>query len=191
MLVKRLSFAFCLMMSLYCFKAQATAVNNELQQAMTLGSFEQKKFFKILKQPIKSSGQFYLDKTLGFYWQTQKPVNSAILFKSGELFEQNHHGEIKKIAGGGTLATVLIKAISGEMTALENDFSVMTLTERKCLVLKPKYDSLSQAINQIEICGGKQPSSIVLFEAKGNKTEIALTYHENAVIPEAVRAQLQ
>jgi len=155
------------------------------------GDFEQSKFFKVLKQPIKSSGKFYLDNNLGFYWQTNKPVHSAIFLKSDVLMEKDHHGNVKSIAGGGTLASILIKAISGDISALKHDFDVVKLEDSDCLELTPKQDALRQAITKIEIVGVIKPSSIKLFETKGNKTEIQLTYHANAIIPEAVRAQLQ
>jgi len=195
MLLKRLSYLFLLIIGLLSFTATAasneSSVNRLIKPNLISGTFVQNKFFKILKQPIKSSGDFYLDQKLGFYWQTIKPVNSAVFLKSGELMEKDHHGNVKSIAGGGTLATVLIKAISGDINALKHDFDVVKLDASDCLELIPKEEVLRQAITKIAICGGLKPDSIKLFESKGNKTEIQLIYHENAIIPEAIRAQLQ
>jgi len=190
MLLKRLSYLFLLFIGSLSFTSTA-AENESSAKSLISGTFEQNKFFKILKQPIKSSGDFYLDQKLGFYWQTVKPVNSAIFLKSGELMEKDHHGNVKSIAGGGTLALVLIKAISGDIDALKNEFELLKHQDNDCLGLKPKQEVLRQAITKIEICGGLKPESIKLFESKGNKTEIQLIYHENAIMPEAIRAQLQ
>jgi hypothetical protein len=195
MLLKRLSYLFLLIIGSLCFASTASSnessEKNLMKPNLISGTFEQNKFFKILKQPIKSSGDFYLDQKLGFYWQTVKPVNSAIFLKSGELMEKDHHGNVKNIAGGGTLASVLIRAISGDINALKNDFELLKHQGNDCLELIPKQEILRQAITKIEICGGLKPKSIKLFESKGNKTEIQLTYHENAVMPEDIRAQLQ
>ncbi|SFC30368.1 LolA family protein [Pseudoalteromonas denitrificans] len=195
MLLKHLSYLFLLIIGSLSFSS--TAASNEsseknlMKPNLIAGTFEQNKFFKILTRPIKSSGDFYLDQKLGFYWQTIKPVNSAIFLKSGELMEKDHHGNIKSIVGGGTLASVLIKAISGDINALKNEFELLKHQGNDCLELKPKQEILRQAITKIDICGGLKPESIKLFESKGNKTEIQLTYHENAIMPEAIRAQLQ
>lgn len=195
MLLKRLSYLFLLIIVPLSFTS--TVASNEslekklMKPNLISGTFEQNKFFKILKRPIKSSGDFYLDQKLGFYWQTIKPVNSAIFLKSGELMQKDHHGNVKSIAGGGTLATVLIKAISGDINALKNDFELLKHQANDCLELIPKQAVLRQAITKIEICDGVKPESIKLFESKGNKTEIQLTYHENTMMPEAIRAQLQ
>jgi len=195
MWLKNLCFFFLLVISSFSL-ASSELLNESLkdnlaQPELISGTFKQNKYFKVLKQPIKSSGVFYLDPKLGFYWQTQKPVNSAIFLKSGELMEKDYRGKVKQIAGGGTLASVLIKAISGDISALKNDFNLVKLDGSEYLELTPKQDTLRQAISKIEIYGSVQPNSIKLFEAKGNKTEIQLNYHSNPIIPEAVRAQLQ
>ena len=155
------------------------------------GQFKQRKFFRVLKHPIVSSGELYFDQQLGFLWQTQQPITSAILFKNDTLYAQSGQGELTKINAGSALAKVMSKAISGDLAALNSEFTISQAMSAACLSLVPRNQQQLKVIASIELCGNGQLESLSLFEASGNRTEITLSLNVIEQLPERVRAQLQ
>ena len=165
------------------------------------GNFEQKKYFKILKQPILSSGEIFFDKALGFYWQTLRPVASVMLLKNTGLYTDNGESSLKKINGAGTLAQVLMNAMSCNLQSLTTEFDVKVANNGYCVSLTPKSNHLVKVINLIELCSSKEGKSIKdnvlplekisIFELSGNRTEITVDFKALTQLPETIRAQLQ
>lgn len=165
------------------------------------GTFTQRKYFKILKQPIISRGDIHLAKGLGLVWQTNTPVFSRLLLKNNELYSDDGQQPSKKIIGGDALANVLMNAMTGNMKALKAQFTLDKSAKSNCVSLIPIDKQLAKVIDTVLLCGKVTTNNIqtpkrlldqvILFEHAGNRTEIDLVLAEQNILSEAIRAQLQ
>jgi hypothetical protein len=178
---------------------KTTTVNTSLDQLNNLtslplaqGSFEQRKYFTILKQPIVSTGEVYLDQTLGFVWQTQYPITSVLRLKKSGLFMQDALSPEREVKGAATISQVLMNALSGNVSALQEEFSFEPSTKNNCIRLLPKDNLLVNVMQAVDLCMvDNKLSGIVLFEHSGNRTEIDIMLSVLTKLPEAISAQLQ
>lgn len=176
---------------------ESTATSLKLLKKLTSiplaqGTFEQRKYFTILKQPIVSTGEVYLDQTLGFVWQTQHPISSVLRFKKSGLYMQDAVSPEREVKGAGTITQVLMNALSGNISALENEFSFQSSTQSACISLFPQENLLENVMQTIDLCiVDNKLTSIVLFELSGNRTEIDINLLPLTKLPEAISAQLQ
>ncbi|MFT7680941.1 MAG: outer membrane lipoprotein-sorting protein [Moritella dasanensis] len=155
------------------------------------GTFVQNKYFTVLKNPVTSTGELYLDQALGFVWHTSKPISSTMILKDDGLFAIDHRQQQKKINNATPIATVLMSALSGDLTALESQFSLTaSSTSPTCIELTPKDDTIAKVMRVIKLCGGDTVEHLVLFETSGNRTEIELNLSAVAELPKAIREQL-
>lgn len=166
------------------------------------GSFNQRKYFKILKQPIRSSGDIFFDSKLGFLWRTNTPVFSVMLLKKSGLYTYNDNNTSQKINGGDSLAQIMMGAMSGDFSQLKNEFTVKLAPTRppfkSCLVLTPKENRLANIIQTIDLCrylklhdNFPYKHQLILIERAGNHTEIDFSLKAIKQLSENVRAQLQ
>ena len=161
------------------------------------GTFVQNKYFTVLKNPITSTGELYLDQALGFVWHTSKPIASTMILKDDGLFSIDHRQQQKQINNATPIATVLMSALSGDLAALESQFSLaatpLTKTassNQTCIELTPKDATIANVMRVIELCGKDTVEHLVLFETSGNRTEIELSLTAVDELPKAIREQL-
>jgi outer membrane lipoprotein-sorting protein len=155
------------------------------------GTFVQNKYFTVLKNPVTSTGELYLDQALGFVWHTSKPIASTMILKDDGLFAIDHRQQQTRINNATPIATVLMSALSGDLTALESQFSLTaSSTSPTCIELTPKDDTIAKVMRVIKLCGGDTVEHLVLFETSGNRTEIELNLSAVAELPKAIREQL-
>jgi len=171
------------------------------------GTFVQNKYFTVLKNPVVSSGELYLDQALGFVWHTSKPIASTMILKEEGLFSIDHRQQQKQINNATPIATVLMSALSGDLAALESQFSLAVSSSRKkaitkvsstkasssnqtCIELTPKDATIAKVMRVIELCGKDTVDHLVLFETSGNRTEIAINLTAVDELPKAIREQL-
>ncbi len=156
------------------------------------GNFEQRKYFTVLKHPIISTGEVYFDQELGLVWQTHYPISSVLRLKRSGLYMQDAVSAEREVKGAGTMTQVLMNALSGNVSALENEFSFKTSKQSGCISLLPKKNLLANIMQTIDLCIiNSQLSRIVLFEHSGNRTEIDIDLVALTKLPEAISAQLQ
>lgn len=173
--------------------------NNPLEQLKKLtslplanGTFEQRKYFTILKQPIVSMGDVYFDHNLGLVWQTHYPISSVLRLKKSGLYMQDAVSPEREVKGAGTITQVLMNALSGNVSALEDEFSFQPSKQSTCISLLPKENLLANVMQAIDLCiVDNKLNSIVLFEHSGNRTEIDINLSALTKLPEAISAQLQ
>jgi hypothetical protein len=143
------------------------------------GNFIQRKYFKVLKKPFLSSGNFNISND-EFIWKTYKPVESAIIFINGDLYFKDNSGNKKAPAQAVTIAQLLQHLIAGNFTALTKSFAFYDANNTaNCVTLKPKTSSMAAFIEQIILCGDKQVDEFVLFDKNMNRTEISISYIDN------------
>lgn len=200
--------AMLLFMLVICFSAGAENYPDEPLNQPTLstmpiasGSFVQRKYFKVLKHPIKSQGELYFDVSIGLLWQTEQPIYSALLLKKSGLFTENVTGDSQELKGASAISQVLLNIMSGDSEQLAKNFIINASTIDHCLSLTPKLTQLAKIIDNVQLCHIDTPEKnqqnlndinhIVLHEHSGNRTEITLQLTPMTMLPEAVRARLQ
>lgn len=200
--------AMLLLMLVICFSAGAENYPDEPLNQPTLstmpiasGSFVQRKYFKVLKHPIKSQGELYFDVSIGLLWQTEQPIYSALLLKKSGLFTENGTGDSQELKGASAISQVLLNIMSGDSEQLAKNFTINASTIDHCLSLTPKLTQLAKIIDNVQLCHIDTPEKnqqnlndinhIVLHEHSGNRTEITLQLTPMTMLPEAVRARLQ
>lgn len=156
------------------------------------GSFLQKKYFKILKQPIKSSGLIFIDKQAGFVWQTRKPASSIlILNKQGLYSGSTFDTKFTHVKGASDFSQILMDAITGNVAALTLSFSAQRTNDLNCLKLIPINSQISTLFSSLRLCTKQQKiDQLTLIETTGNRTEIVFQLNEVNNLPKAIRAKL-
>ena len=156
------------------------------------GTFVQNKYFTVLKNPVTSTGELYLDQNLGFVWHTSKPIASTLLLKEDGLYSVDHRQQQKKINNATPIATVLMSALSGDVTALASEFTLAenVTANKTCIELTPKDVTIAKVMRVIELCGNDTVDHLVLFETSGNRTEIDINLTAVDELPKAIREQL-
>jgi len=203
---------YLIAMMLSCISnVSATTVDSDSEKSVSFlvmpkaqGQFQQRKYFKILKQPIRSSGELFLEQGLGFLWQTNKPVFDQLLLKKDGFYHFDGLNPIVKMKGADVLAQVIMKAMLGDINALSDEFLIDNESSQTCLKLTPKEQGLSSIINVIELCHQLTKKitatnnqeklkleQIILHELSGNRTEIDVQLMPVEQLSEAIRAQLQ
>ena len=165
------------------------------------GNFVQRKYFKVLKHPIKSQGEIYFDVNIGLLWQTEQPIYSALLLKKSGLFTENDNGDSQEIKGASAISQVLLDIMSGDSNKLTENFIINNNIVEHCLTLTPKLTQLAKIIHNVQLCHIDTPeknqqnpndiNQIILHEHSGNRTEITLQLTPTLMLSETVRARLQ
>lgn len=138
------------------------------------GTFEQKKYFKVLKRPFVSSGNF--DIKAGYLnWQTVAPIQSGIIFDDGTLYLINSKGEQKVAPKAEHFAHLLVALLQGDIDTLSRTF-IFNQQSEKCISLLPREQAIAQAISLITICSQGKQQQISLFDTQENRTDISLNY---------------
>lgn len=165
------------------------------------GNFVQRKYFKVLKHPIKSQGEIYFDVNIGLLWQTEQPIYSALLLKKSGLFTENDNGDSQEVKGASAISQVLLDIMSGDSNKLAENFIINNNIVEHCLILTPKLTQLAKIIDNVQLCHIDTPeknqqnpndiNQIILHEHSGNRTEITLQLTPTLMLSETVRARLQ
>lgn len=145
--------------------------------AMETGSFKQHKFFKLLKNPIVSEGEFFFGKE-SFEWKTTRPVASSILLKEGAVTTIDAKGQASRLNGGEHFAAVLVSAIRGDFEVLDGKFVIegtTTSNQLPCVELSPIDQQMTLAVSFIRLCGKGNVSEIDIRDSKANLTRIWLS----------------
>lgn len=168
--------------------------------AIASGSFEQRKYFTVLKQPIRSQGELYFDVDKGLLWQTNKPVHSALILKNNSVFTEDGVNPAKELKGASSLSLMLLSIMSGDRAKITENFTITESKAVECRILTPKLAQLAKVMQSIELCvdnlqvdnelGLKHINRIVLREHSGNRTEIDVKLTTISALPESVRARL-
>ena len=186
----------------------AEEINESQQNTLALntvpvatGNFVQRKYFKVLKHPIKSQGKIYFDVNIGLLWQTEQPIYSALLLKKSGLFTENDNGDSQEVKGASAISQVLLDIMSGDSNKLAENFIIKNNIAERCLILTPKLTQLAKIIDNVQLCHIDTPeknqqnpndiNQIILHEHSGNRTEITLQLTPTLMLSETVRARLQ
>lgn len=144
------------------------------QQLGESGSFVQHKYFRVLKKPFVSSGNFTQRENV-FEWTTLSPIRSALIFDGKKLWQQQEGEAMKPLLVAGHYIPVIKALVTGNITSLSQFFSIYEHESMRCILLKPKDKSIELAAKSVELCNVDEKLKIKLNEVEGNYTEIVIT----------------
>mgnify|MGYP000477650034 CR=1 FL=1 len=142
------------------------------------GQFVQKKYFKILKKPFISKGEFNANEQQ-FVWRTLTPIKNAIIFRDETLYIENAQGELTQQDKAKDVGYLMQQLLSGQFAQLSEHFSLSQAdnsNQQACLLLRATSKSFAQVVNKVKLCGQTRIANITLYDPQNNATDIALTY---------------
>lgn len=144
------------------------------------GHFAQRKLLAELPQPLLSSGDFLVARGLGVEWRTLKPFDSAVVLTPSALLQRGADGSTQSIPadqqpGLRAVGQVFDALFTLDLAKLDQTF--VLYGEPKAgggwtLGLVPRDAAFASRIARIVIDGSAQPAHIVMFEGRGDRTEI-------------------
>ncbi|WP_345854603.1 outer membrane lipoprotein carrier protein LolA [Shewanella algae] len=163
------------------------------------GQFEQVRWLRVLKQPLRSSGEFLFQRELGMLWQQQTPFGNLLLLKQGELIQQDSQGKLsvtKADAGPAALAEMLPRMmqslLSGDIQALSQGFELYLLNDQAGhwqLGLKAKEQTMAALLPQMVLEGNQDLESLTLLAKNGDISQIFFSELDKSPLNDSERAR--
>ena len=144
------------------------------------GDFEQIRYMKGFKNPLKSEGRFLVSKSHGVVWQGIKPFPSRILIRnSGAIvnLDQPKTTAAKKAKKpNAAMSKIMLAMLSGNEAEMAKHFTIQR-TETKglwTLQLQPK-GGMARVFSRVEMKGDRYIHKVVMEEKSGDKTELSFS----------------
>lgn len=140
--------------------------------ANVTGNFTQTKNVSGLPLPLDSAGTFNYSKANGVVWRTTQPLQSLLEISTAGLRFDNDAA----VPGSSVLAETLLGIFTGDLSNLAQYFSTEVSgkpTDWK-IVLAPQSATVAEQVTQITMTGARFTEHILIEEANGDSTEIAL-----------------
>ncbi|QWL06446.1 outer membrane lipoprotein carrier protein LolA [Shewanella algae] len=163
------------------------------------GQFEQVRWLRVLKQPLRSSGEFLFQRELGMLWQQQTPFGNLLLLKQGELIQQDSQGKLsvtKADAGPAAMAEMLPRMmqslLSGDIQALSQGFELYLLNDQAGhwqLGLKAKEQTMAALLPQMVLEGNQDLESLTLLAKNGDISQIFFSELDKSPLNDSERAR--
>ncbi|MBO2689783.1 LolA family protein [Shewanella algae] len=163
------------------------------------GQFEQVRWLRVLKQPLRSSGEFLFQRELGMLWQQQTPFGNLLLLKQGELIQQDSQGKLsvtKANAGPAAVAEMLPRMmqslLSGDIQALSQGFELYLLNDQAGhwqLGLKAKEQTMAALLPQMVLEGNQDLESLTLLAKNGDISQIFFSELDKSPLNDSERAR--
>ncbi|MBO2643171.1 MULTISPECIES: LolA family protein [Shewanella] len=163
------------------------------------GQFEQVRWLRVLKQPLRSSGEFLFQRELGMLWQQQTPFGNLLLLKQGELIQQDSQGKLsvtKADTGPAAVAEMLPRMmqslLSGDIQALSQGFELYLLNDQAGhwqLGLKAKEQTMAALLPQMVLEGSQDLESLTLLAKNGDISQIFFSELDKSPLNDSERAR--
>ncbi|WP_345889176.1 outer membrane lipoprotein carrier protein LolA [Shewanella algae] len=163
------------------------------------GQFKQVRWLRVLKQPLRSSGEFLFQRELGMLWQQQTPFGNLLLLKQGELIQQDSQGKLsvtKADAGPAAVAEMLPRMmqslLSGDIQALSQGFELYLLNDQAGhwqLGLKAKEQTMAALLPQMVLEGSQDLESLTLLAKNGDISQIFFSELDKSPLNDSERAR--
>ena len=142
--------------------------------------FSQSKKIKVLKRPLKSSGELIFDRSIGVYWKLKAPFESTVVIDNSKLTSIDDEGKKitiqakeKPMLYGFT--KIFLSIFSGNTDELKKHFEIYygKQSDKWEIGLLPKSSELKKVLTKILLSGQKTTvSAIKLWESNGDLTDI-------------------
>ncbi|WP_093983911.1 LolA family protein [Shewanella algae] len=163
------------------------------------GQFKQVRWLRVLKQPLRSSGEYLFQRELGMLWQQQTPFSNLLLLKQGELIQQDSQGKLsvtKADAGPAAVAEMLPRMmqslLSGDIQALSQGFELYLLNDQAGhwqLGLKAKEQTMAALLPQMVLEGSQDLESLTLLAKNGDISQIFFSELDKSPLNDSERAR--
>lgn len=141
------------------------------------GEFEQVRYLKGFKNPLKSEGRFLVSKFHGVVWQGIKPFPSRILIRNSgaivNLDQPKTTARKKANKPNAAMSKIMLAMLSGNQAEMAKHFTIQR-TESKgiwTLQLQPK-GGMARVFSRVEMNGDRYIHKVVMEEKSGDKTEL-------------------
>lgn len=185
-----------ILLAFSCFSVVSAAETTEQRQLLDAisaqmviseriaGDFTQRKYIRVLPQPLRSEGTFSFDRKAGLEWRVTAPLQSRLVF-DGEGMHQEQGGKRVWEASDAqpaiaTLGRVMRAVLSVDWPVLEDYFFITGSrdNEQWSLALEPKQALLKNMVENIALGGGRHLQTMTLYEASGDRTEVIFRVRE-------------
>lgn len=176
-MIKRFSALLLLAASLNTHAFSPADLQAQLQAHQTVqGQFEQSRFIRSLPQPMRTTGQFVLQRGQGLLWQVQKPFEVKLRVCGKGIAQWD--GKNRRWQGSSSHAqTAQVKLfmalLAGDTAVLDKQFSLQLSgnAQNWSLKLQPKTAVMKQIFQDIEVKGSKGLlQTVELREKQGERT---------------------
>ena len=171
---------FALMLSgMFCSTVYAQAKKDSLIPEVNIlrGNFEQVRYLKGFKNPLKSEGRFLVSKSNGVVWQGIKPFPSLILVRnSGAIVNLDQKKASVKKSGkkpNAAMNKIMLAMLSGDEAELAKYFKIQRSENNGIwnLQLQPK-GGMARVFTRVEVKGDRYIQKLLMEEKSGDKTEL-------------------
>ena len=136
------------------------ALTQALQQPLIRASYAQSRQLRLLKQPLKSSGNLLVVPGQAVILRQQQPLAEALLLRGGEIAGLDDQGARLPLAAADNavmarLSPVLLAMLGGDWPALEQEFQLFFDGDEHHwqIGLKPRAEWLAQTLGEITLSG--------------------------------------
>lgn len=156
------------------------------------GEFEQIRYLKGFRNPLKSEGRFLLSKADGVVWQSLKPFPSQIVVsKSGKIVDLGKKQSTVKQGSkkpNTAMSKIMLAMLSGDQAEMAKYFKVQRSESNGLwtLQLQPK-GGMARVFSHIEVNGDRYIHQVVMQEKSGDKTE--LRFSALSEVPSSLSAE--
>ena len=144
------------------------------------GEFEQVRYLKGFKNPLKSEGRFLVSKSHGVVWQGIKPFPFRILIRNSgaivNLDQPKTTARKKANKPNAAMSKIMLAMLSGNQAEMAKHFTIQR-TESKgiwTLQLRPK-GGMARVFSRVEISGDRYIHKVAMEEKSGDKTELSFS----------------
>ncbi|EWH10612.1 Outer membrane lipoprotein carrier protein LolA [Catenovulum agarivorans DS-2] len=143
------------------------------------GSFVQSKKLKFLTVPIRSSGNFAIDKVKSeLLWHQQTPVEQQTKINQQGIFQQKQgQNNFVKVVDDSVISQLLLAIFTGDITTEDWFLWQRNPAEAGCIKSDILSADLSQYVQSIKLCHLQNVLQITLSENQV-ETLIELTEHK-------------
>lgn len=141
------------------------------------GNFAQSRHIAVLRVPLQSSGNFQYLRAQGLRWHSIQPVESTLQISTNQgIRVLNAQGESQTLAAPEILSQLFLGLFSGELSALQDIFTIteQTVEHGWQLRLSPRSTALKQHLLYIDISGTELVETVLIADANGDRNAISL-----------------
>lgn len=132
------------------------------------GQFTQAKYFKLLKQPIRSAGEYQLDsqEQKKMIWQVNKPLFNRLIFTEQRIYQQTEpQAEPELLTEESSFSRLLYVIFSGQLSGYSG-LNWQQEASSHCLLASVTDKRLSQFVSQIQLCHNELQDPSVVTEGR-------------------------
>jgi hypothetical protein len=164
-----------------CVRADvADDIKRQLTPFVVLrGEFQQVKTIKIIKKPLRSSGDFVVAKGKGVLWSTTRPMVSTLKVSAEEVAQIKDGKAVFRLKaeeqpGLRLITRVLFAVFAADVAELKRSFDISgSVTKGRWQAdLKPRDAMVAKVVSSVRLEGGASVEDIEIQEANGDRTVI-------------------